>query len=204
METGTIFIIAIIVTIVVLVNIYDSKNGKSTNENNEEEMKEDLKKFITDMKTYVKYCVSEPINTEEIRHTSKLPIEKIIFVKRSILYIEYLEDDIQKLLLKFVPLLAYYREDVPEDGYLSLFNKMLKNDNSIERFDNLSENSLNILTHDLENSEHRNNKEDVLSNEGQKILDELSNEIYFPNDLLIKCKNDSKEILKLLKSRIHQ
>ena len=45
METGTIFIIAIIVTIIVLVNIYDSKNGKSTNENNEEEMKEDLKKL---------------------------------------------------------------------------------------------------------------------------------------------------------------
>ena len=200
METGTIFIIAIIVTIAVLINIYDSKNGKSTNE---EEMKEDLKKFITDMKTYVKYCVSEPISTEEIRHTSKLPIEKIIFVKRSILYIEYLEDDIQKLLLKFVPLLAYYREDVPEDGYLSLFDKILQDNNSIERFDNFSQKSLDILTHDLENSEDKNNKEDVLSDEGQKILDELSNEIYFPNDLLIECQNDSKEILKLLKSRIH-
>ncbi|MFT5835502.1 MAG: hypothetical protein ACI9RG_000395 [Sulfurimonas sp.] len=137
MEIGTIFIIAIIVTIAILVNIYDSQKLKSANKNNEGWMEEDLKKFITDIKIYVKYCISEPINTEEIRHTSKLPIEKVIFVKRSLLYIEY-----------------------------------------------------------LENSEDR-------SNEGQKILSELSNEIYFPNDLLIKYQNDSKEVLKLLKSRIH-
>ena len=101
-----------------------------------------------------------------------------------------MEDDVQKVLLEFIPLLAFFRHDIPENGYLSVYDKVLKDENFIKKLDGISkELSKDVLD------------EKKASNE---ILNELSKDIHFPNDLLIECQNDSQEILKLLEKTIQK
>lgn len=164
---------------------YNNHNAKKTQENDKvHNIKENLEDFINDIKTYIKYCGLNPISIEEIRHASKLPIEKEVFLKKSLLYIEYLETDVQEILLEYLPLLAYYRDNIPENGYLSFYDKVLSDDTILEKLEDYQK------------------KVSEQKEQNTELFEEISSEIYFPNDLLAECQNDSRKILQLLKNRI--
>jgi len=101
------------------------------NKMDKEQEVESMKKLLNyndTINAYGKYLELNPLGIGEIRHTSKLPFEKEIFIKDSIINIRKLEQEFQTLLLNSIPLLAYFRDDIPENGYISNVSKLLNDD----------------------------------------------------------------------------
>ncbi|RXJ78071.1 hypothetical protein CRV03_03620 [Arcobacter sp. F155] len=89
-----------------------------------------LLKYIDNINAYGKYLELNPLEIEEIRHSSKLPFKKENFIIDSLIYIRVVEKEFQTLILNSIPLLAYFRDDVPEDGYISNISKIIKDNNN--------------------------------------------------------------------------
>ncbi|RXJ98701.1 hypothetical protein CRV02_13200 [Arcobacter sp. CECT 8989] len=87
-------------------------------------------KYIDNINAYGKYLELNPLEIEEIRHSSKLPFKKENFILDSLIYIRVLEKEFQILILNSIPLLAYFRDDVPENGYISNISKIIKDNNN--------------------------------------------------------------------------
>lgn len=87
-------------------------------------------KYIDNINAYGKYLELNPLEIEEIRHSSKLPFKKENFIIDSLIYIRVVEKEVQTLILNSIPLLAYFRDDVPEDGYISNISKIIKDNNN--------------------------------------------------------------------------
>ncbi|MFA9373912.1 MAG: hypothetical protein ACERKK_07115 [Poseidonibacter sp.] len=142
------------------------------------EKNQELLNYNLHINTFGKYLELNPLGIQEIRHSSKLPFEKEKFIENSIINIRKLEQESQTLLLNAIPLLAYFRDDIPESGYISNISKLINSENDIS----------NINTNSSSTIENLSNK--------------LNEENDFPIDIYNKCNKESEYILKLLQTSI--
>lgn len=151
--------------------------NKIDKEKEVEKMKK-LLDYNDTINSYGRYLELNPLGIEEIRHFSKLPFDKEKLIKDSIINIRKLEQDFQTLLLNSIPLLAYFRDDVPENGYISNMSKLVNSNENIS------------VTSD--------NPSETVEN----LANKLNEENDFPIDIYNKCNEESEYILKLLQKSI--
>lgn len=144
----------------------------------ESEKNQKLLNYNNHINAYGKYLELNPLGIEEIRHSSKLPFEKETFIKDSIINIRKLEQEFQTLLLNLIPLLAYFRDDIPESGYISNISKLVNDENNIS---NTNTNSISTI---------------------ENLTNNLNEENDFPINIYNKYNEESEYILKLLKKSI--
>ena len=187
MSYETIFIILFTIILFFLITfLFNSKKDEKIIEENienkivDEKLEEEFNYYF---QTYLSYIKSNPLSYEEIRDASKLPFKKEEFLKKSLDYISYADENTQHSLLSLLPELAYFRDDLPDNRY----NFNIKNDIDEE-----------VLS---------------LSNKGSKIkrkkknLDIFFNKLRenngFTNDLYTKCNDEFELILSTLKVSLY-
>lgn len=155
------------------------------NKMNNERLKkeENIRNFINTLKAYGKYIELHPLNFREIRHLNDLPFDKEKLILESMLYIKYLDKEIQTLLLVFIPELAFYRSDVPQKGY-NYFTFIKKIEDKIK-------------AENIDMDKIRNGSEEEIQ-KMNSLLTKKDLDSDFPNELFVECENESKKINILL------
>ena len=235
MDVGIIFILIIVACLILIVNIYESKNeklkrittislvgllifglsskssvnnvefngfivfllisgfiffiwNKIDNEKleekiNEEKKEKDFKDFLYSLKAYGAYLQLNPLPIEVIRNSNILPFNKTLLMINSILYIKVLNKDMQEILLISIPELAFYKDDIPANGYQTELSKSLGN---------------NLKT---EINKKECNKEQI-GNLLENTIINLNKSNNFPYELYSECEKESEKIYKALKKAI--
>lgn len=168
--------IAIVVFVVWFVIINKRAKRKSYTKEEMEIIKDDYIDFLNLVKIYGKHLEVNPLSIEEIRNSNVLPFSKSKLLSYAPMYIKFLEKNIQEAALEAIPLLAFYKDNIPDNGYKSNIH-------------NLVENGYKPDMNNLEES----------FNEIEKILSTTNN---FPRDLHNECVEESMEIYETLKKAI--
>lgn len=140
---------------------------------------ESYTEFCNFVSAYGDYMQVNPLSYGEIRNSDILPFSKNTLILYAIKFINILETNIQKALLQSIPELAYYRDDIPENGYKSNTNKLMENNELIY-------------------SNH--SRKDKVN----EIFEELTEPNDFPNDLYTECEEYSKKLYAVLKKEIER
>lgn len=168
-----------------VLNVENSKKSKA---------KKDLVKFVMNLKLFNDYLVSNPKKDNEIRHTKSLPINKNELLEQSLRYISKLNEDFKEAVLITVPRLAFYRDDVPENGYIHIY----------EELNNLG---ISEIAGKIENmSEEERSKIDFSSGEMKEIWEVIDKNgiLDFPHDLLSECEREQLEIYNRLLLKLNK
>ncbi len=118
-----------------------------------------------------------PLSYGEIRNSNVLPFSKNTLILYSIQYINISERKIQDALLISIPELAYYRDDIPANGYKSSINKLMENYEPID-FNQFDE------------------------GKAKEIFEKYDEPNDFPNNLYTECEEYSKKLSIILKKAI--
>lgn len=156
--------------------------NKTDKEKQFEQKKKILLDYNKDINAYGAYLELNPLGIEEIRPSSSLPFNKEELIKNSISFISLFDKDSQIVLLHGIPLLAYFRDNIPEKGYISNMGEFINNEEDVS-------NTINKL-------------ESGLRNELENLSNKLTKKNDFDKDLYRQCNEDSERILKLLKKSI--
>lgn len=182
--TGVSFLIFFVVTGYILYTYKNIDKEKSTNnsiesftQKNLENPEEAYKDFCNLAAEYGDYIQLSPLSYGEIRNSNVLPFSKNTLILYAIQYINISEKNIQEALLYSIPELAYYKDDIPENGYKSNTSKLIEN---------------------YELTDSHNFDED----KAKEILEKVNEPNDFPNDLYNECEEYSKKLYTVLKEAI--
>lgn len=85
-----------------------------------------FKSFLKSIKDYNKYLEeNNVIANEELRSTTNLPFDKNRLIVDTLIYIKYLSTEEQKSLFYTIPQLAFYKDNIAEEGLISNASKGL-------------------------------------------------------------------------------
>ena len=101
--------------------LYVCKSVDNDKEKKERKTGMDIKyeDFVNLIVSYGGYMELNPLPIEEIRNSNVLPFSKNKLIECAPIYIKRLEKHMQESLLVAIPELAFYKEDIPENGYKS-------------------------------------------------------------------------------------
>lgn len=137
------------------------------------------KEFCALVANYGDYMQENPLSYGEIRSSSILPFSKNTLILYTINFINVLEKNMQKSLLQGIPELAYYRDDIPKNGYQSNASKLIENNELINPNQSDKDKLKNILEHYIEPND-------------------------FPDDLYNECEEYSKKLYIVLKKEMNK
>jgi len=187
MSYETIFIILFTIILFFLITfLFNSKKDEKIIEENienkivDEKLEEEFNYYF---QTYLSYIKSNPLSYEEIRDASKLPFKKEEFLKKSLDYISYADENTQHSLLSLLPELAYFRDDLPDNRY----NFNIKNDVDEE-----------VLSLSNKGSQIKRKKKNL-----DIFFNKLRENNGFTNDLYTKCNDEFELILSTLKVSLY-
>lgn len=182
-NSGTIGILLFVIIAGFIIYIWDKMDKEEKDKKNIEKEKNN---FFYTISAYGAYLESHPLGIKEIRHLNVLPFNKNELIVDSLLYIKLLNENIEQkdfieALLISIPQLAFYRSDIPLNGYKSKMDKLIEHTSEMKE-----EEILEMLSNELSD---------------KHFLNDLSDED-FPNDLFIECQKECEALTNLLKKRL--